>query len=1152
MIGETVHDRYRILDQIGEDYLAISYLARDQTRNEVVVLKLIRPKVAAGGEFLKCFRDEAEKLKRLTLPQAVSVLDYGEAEAGAYVVFEYVGGKTLAELCQREGALPLEQALDVAYQVGLYLMGIHAHGLVHCDLRPADILLTGDGMVKVMDSGLAPSVGLGRLLGSGELERDEYHAPELAAGAEVDSRTDLYSLGAVLFEMLSGKRPATIAASPEDLSNAHLRPSRLRPDVPPEADDLVAHCLALDPRDRPQSAAEFLEGVDETVRGMATRAQSAALGMEDALAGHALGPYRMIEKLGRGGMATVYKAYESSLDRYVAIKVLPQYFAHDPQFLTRFRREAKAVARLNHPGIVPIYGFGEEGELTYIVMRYVEGGTLKDLLGRPMALERATRIVLQVAQALDYAHQQGVVHRDVKPANVLMAEGDWPLLSDFGLARMIASSVQLTQTGVGVGTPAYMSPEQGQGLKVDRRSDIYSLGIMFYEMLTGEVPFQADTPMAVVLKHITAPLPTPRQVNPNIPESIERVILKATAKDPAYRYQSMRELVEGLQKALAGLPVEVSPLPGQPLVAATQPTTLDGSAISTATEVLPFPERKRRIPAWALGLVGVLVIVGLIAGAVASGLIPLARETSLATEVIPEKAVSRPAVGVTPAPTKLVSPGAPPIDARQVRPCEGEGLGSGLCISSLRGGQPVQILKDVKFKSIGRASWSPNGEQIAFSAIKPGGDPSRDNALYIVNADGSGLTELPSIGNDISPAWSPDGRWLAFHSNCDLAIMHPDGSAPTVIWYSESGICTFDPEWSPDNESIVVSMQIGGGGTWTFPMTREVWVLSRDGTTITPVATITHKDESCVRIEVALSPDGTQVAYIDADCQPRIVSADGSGQAAPLKEFPYWWTSAIRPQWGGERRGPPPLTLPAQPGEGKIVEQCENATPPQICIRDAKTGRVTQVTSNLDFGQIVGCTWSPDGQQIMCDLGSDPATTQRYDHKLYVINADGSGLRQVTSGVDTNDLMPAWSPDGQWIAFHRNCDLWLTRPDGSDERMLLSRSDRFCAVAMVWSPNSQRIAFLNKSEGAPNHEVWVVNRDGTDPQVVHSFERPLEPHEVAWSPDGRRVACWLGDGGELKALLINADGSGEPQVIEGDRIPWFWLPNFWPQWGGRR
>jgi len=270
-----------------------------------------------------------------------------------------------------------------------------------------------------------------------------------------------------------------------------------------------------------------------------------------SLLGQTLGQYRIVEQLGKGGMATVYKAFQPSLERFVAIKVLPPYFAHQEGFGERFVREAKAIARLDHPHILPIHDYGREGDISYIVMKYVDAGTLKDLEGGArLALEQALQIVQQIAEALDYAHGQGIIHRDVKPGNVLMDHGTWVLLTDFGLAKMAEGSQQLTGSGVGVGTPAYMAPEQGQGRPVDGRADVYALGIVLYEMLTGRVPYEAETPLAVVLRHVTDPLPLPRLLNPQIPEAVEQVILKALAKDPEERYGSAGDMATALSRAM--------------------------------------------------------------------------------------------------------------------------------------------------------------------------------------------------------------------------------------------------------------------------------------------------------------------------------------------------------------------------------------------------------------------------------------------------------------------------------------------------------------------------------------------------------------------------------------------------------------------------
>jgi serine/threonine protein kinase len=264
-----------------------------------------------------------------------------------------------------------------------------------------------------------------------------------------------------------------------------------------------------------------------------------------------LGQFRIVERIGAGGMATVFKAYQPTLDRYVAVKVLPAYHARDPVFVKRFVQEARSVARLAHPNIVQIHDFGEQDNITYIVMEYVDGGTLKDRLKRALPPGEAIDFIIQAAEGLDCAHRNGIVHRDVKPANMLLRKDGHLLLSDFGIAKILEGTTNLTRVGTGIGTPQYMSPEQGVGQPVDRRSDIYSLGIVFFHCLTGRVPFTADNPLTITVKHMNDPLPVDKLVAEGVPGPVIQVVQMMTAKQPHERYQSAELLIDALTSALS-------------------------------------------------------------------------------------------------------------------------------------------------------------------------------------------------------------------------------------------------------------------------------------------------------------------------------------------------------------------------------------------------------------------------------------------------------------------------------------------------------------------------------------------------------------------------------------------------------------------------
>lgn len=326
-------------------------------------------------------------------------------------------------------------------------------------------------------------------------------------------------------------------------------------------------------------------------------------------AGDTIGPYEIIEQQGQGGMATVYRAYHAALDRFVALKFLNPAYKEDSNFLARFQREARVVARLEHPNIVPIYDFAEHEGTPYLVMKFIEGETLKQRLFRgPLTLEEGVRIIEDVGKALMHAHEQGVLHRDIKPSNVLIEEDGSIFLADFGLARLARMGSSTLSSEMLLGTPHYISPEQAQGdSDLDERTDIYSFGAVLYELVVGQVPFDGDTPFSIIHDHIYEPLPEPRSINPDVPEPVERVLMKALAKPKAERYESVERLLAAFLAAATGDQVGVlrGPTPGmlQPEEAPAEepiPTEwieepeVEPAQVESITpeEILPTPEKE--------------------------------------------------------------------------------------------------------------------------------------------------------------------------------------------------------------------------------------------------------------------------------------------------------------------------------------------------------------------------------------------------------------------------------------------------------------------------------------------------------------------------------------------------------------------------------
>ncbi|MFZ5881845.1 MAG: protein kinase domain-containing protein [Chloroflexota bacterium] len=332
--------------------------------------------------------------------------------------------------------------------------------------------------------------------------------------------------------------------------------------------------------------------------------------------GENVGAYRIVEQLGQGGMATVYKAYHASLDRYVALKVLHPAFNEDKSFELRFQREARVVAKLEHPHIVPIYDYAEHEHRPYLVMKFIPGETLKARLQRgPLSSGEIQQVVDSVGSALAYAHSQGILHRDVKPSNVLISTEGVMYLADFGLARIAQAGESTLSSDSIMGTPQYISPEQAMGKKeLDEGTDIYSFAVMLYEMVVGQVPFNADTPFSIIHDHIYTPLPMPRKVNPRVPEVVERVLLKALSKERADRFASVDEMIRAFKSAWvdAGVPMRGTTITLPHGMSPVGPTVPPSPGPAQAIQLKP----RKRFP-WALAAGTIALALCLLAGAFA-------------------------------------------------------------------------------------------------------------------------------------------------------------------------------------------------------------------------------------------------------------------------------------------------------------------------------------------------------------------------------------------------------------------------------------------------------------------------------------------------------------------------------------------------------
>jgi serine/threonine protein kinase len=572
LVGSRIRE-YEILDVIGKGGMGAVYRARHIYLEEERAIKVIHSNLADDQRFIDRFIREAKILTKLNHPNLVKIHEFGTLDNNEFfMVLELLRGESAFHRVKRITKLAIRDALPIVRDAALGLYSAHQQRVIHRDVSPDNLFLarteSGQEITKVIDFGIArPHLEADQPLTQTDtfLGKTEYASPEqcgmLQEGEKIDHRTDIYSLGITLYFMLAGRLPfysstaqgyifKHITEQPKPVSE-YIEAA----DFPQQLDDALMKALSKKREDRHADMQEFAKQLDEILSAMGPELEVVTIqqGMTTArLEFHPgeifAGRYLIEAKLGEGGMGVVYRAVDRMLDVRVALKVMGGHIIHDQHTVERLKREVILARKVSHSNACRIYDMGEYGNTHYVSMEYLEGFTLSDLIQKQgrLKLVPGIEIMKQVLAALHEAHRVGVIHRDLKPQNIMVDAENRSWIMDFGIST--SSDVnKLTATGMLVGTPYYMAPEQLEGKEIDSRADLYACGIIMFQMFSGRLPFDAKSPIGVIAAHIRAEFPRVSSVVPRFLPELDDIIAKALEKDANARFQSAQELMKALE-----------------------------------------------------------------------------------------------------------------------------------------------------------------------------------------------------------------------------------------------------------------------------------------------------------------------------------------------------------------------------------------------------------------------------------------------------------------------------------------------------------------------------------------------------------------------------------------------------------------------------